>query len=78
MEYIATFYTHLSSLISLKKLQSNNFIASQIPTPRKISSSCGTAVKYTADNDVSDLLDKDFEAVYKIINDDYVLIKQNI
>ena len=41
-EYIATFHTHLSALITSRALTGRGVKAQMMPVPRKLSSSCGT------------------------------------
>lgn len=74
-EYIATFHTHLSALITSRALTGRGVKAQMMPVPRKLSSSCGTCVRYLAENDHLDAMDEDVEAVYeKIGREDYVLL----
>lgn len=63
-DYIATFHTHLSALLSFEALQGKGVTARMMPVPRALSSSCGTCVRYTAPYTCRDLLDRDWEAVY--------------
>lgn len=63
-DYIATFHTHLSALLTFQALQGLGVTARMMPVPRALSSSCGTCVRYTAADDCRDLLDRDCEAVY--------------
>lgn len=65
-EYLATFHTHLAALRSHRALTGAGLTARMAPVPRKISSSCGTCVFYTADAPSETLLDKDTEAVYRL------------
>ena len=45
-EYIATFYSHFGALTYCKALKEQGVSAKLMPVPRKISSSCGTCVRY--------------------------------
>ena len=63
-QYLATFHTHLSAMLSCQALQSEGLTARMTPVPRALSSSCGTCVRYAADGDRRQLLDRDLEAVY--------------
>lgn len=65
--YVATFYTHLSALLSSKHLQSASCTARMMPVPRALSSSCGTCVRYEAEGDHRELLDSDAEALYEVL-----------
>lgn len=75
-EYIATCYTHLSALLSCRALKEKGVSANMAPVPRKLSSSCGTCVCYTAEDPCLSLLDQDTEAVYRCeAPDTYIALK---
>lgn len=65
-QYLATFHTHLAALKTHRALTAAGVAARMAPVPRKISSSCGTCVLYTADDPCWDTLDHDTEAVYAL------------
>ncbi|MBP5166868.1 MAG: DUF3343 domain-containing protein [Oscillospiraceae bacterium] len=67
--YLATFHTHVGALVSNRSLGTAGLKTRMMPVPRKLSSSCGTCVRYEADQPRLDLMDPDLEAVY-IISDD--------
>lgn len=69
MNYLATFHTHLASLKTHRALTAVGITARMAPVPRKISSSCGTCVFYSADDPCYDRLDADTEAVYLLKED---------
>ena len=74
-EYIATFHTHLSALMTSRALTELSIQARMMPVPRKLSSSCGTCVRYLAEEAHLDSMDEDVEAVYeKIGKEDYTLL----
>ena len=66
-EYIATFHTHLSALMTCRTLTGLGLKARMMPVPRKLSSSCGTCVRYTADEPLLEKMDVDVEAVYEVV-----------
>lgn len=76
MTYLATFHTHLSAMRSCRALQTAGLTASMEPVPRKLSSSCGTCVRYEADSPHTNLLDRDAEAVFRIENAVYELVQE--
>jgi len=79
MTYFATFHTHLSALLTARALQTHGIPARMMPVPRRLSSSCGTCVRYEADAPALAWLDADFEAVYRLETDgEYTRLKQNI
>lgn len=76
MRYVATFHTHLSALRTQKKLTEAGVMARLAPVPRKLSSSCGTCVLYTADDSLLLCMDADVERVYGMSGEEeYSLIK---
>ena len=71
-EYIATFHTHLSALMTSRALAALGVRAQMMPIPRKLSSSCGTCVRYMAEDPNLDAMDEDVEGVYeKIGSEEY-------
>ena len=64
-EYIATFHTHLAALMTSRALTGLGVQARMMPVPRKLSSSCGTCVRYLAQEPHLDAMDEDVEAVYE-------------
>ncbi len=74
-EYIATFHTHLAALMTSRSLTVLGVRAQMMPVPRKLSSSCGTCVRYLAEDPNLGAMDEDVEAVYeKIRNEEYALL----
>ena len=72
-EYIATFHTHLSALMTSRALTDLGVQARMMPVPRKLSSSCGTCVRYLAEDPNLSAMDEDVEAVYeKIGKEEYI------
>ena len=76
-EYIATFHTHLSALMTSRTLTGLGVNARMMPVPRKLSSSCGTCVRYLSAKPHLDAMDEDVEAVYeKTGREEYALLMQ--
>ena len=74
-EYIATFHTHLSALMTSRALTALGVKSQMMPVPRKLSSSCGTCVRYLAEEAYLSAMDEDVEAVYeKIGKEEYTLL----
>ena len=67
--YVATFHTHLSAMMTGKNLEKKSITFSFEPVPRNLSSSCGTCIRFTADNESLELMDRDCEAVYEILGE---------
>lgn len=73
-DFVATFYTHLSAMLTCRAMQAAGFSARMAPVPRALSSSCGTCVFYAAPEPREDLLDQDTERVYEVQNGAYALV----
>ena len=74
-EFIATFHTHLAALMTSRNLTGLGLQARMMPVPRKLSSSCGTCVRYLAEDANLSAMDEDVEAVYeKIGKEEYTLL----
>jgi hypothetical protein len=69
-DFIATFHTHLAALRTHRKLLTLGLDARLAPVPRSLSASCGTCVKYSAEQPFLDVLDKDVERVVRILPKD--------
>ena len=77
-EYIATFHTHLSALMTCRKLTALGVAARMMPVPRKLSSSCGTCVIYTSVDPHLEIMDEDVEGVYEVTGkEQYRLLMEN-
>ena len=76
-EFIATFHTHLSALISCRSLTALGAEARMMPVPRALSSSCGTCVRYLATQAHPEAMDEDVEAVYEVCSGEYRLLMEN-
>ena len=75
-EYIATFHTHLSALMTSRKLTGMGITARMMPVPRKLSSSCGTCVRFIYEGDIMEYAQNmeqdDLDIVYLVEGDDYL------
>ncbi len=79
MRYIATFHTHLSALRTQKNLADAGVPARLAPVPRRLSSSCGTCVRYTAEEPHIKSMDADVERVLRVAEEDvYELLYENV
>ena len=76
-EFVATFHTHLSALLSCRSLEALGAEARMMPVPRSLSSSCGTCVRYRAMEAHLDAMDEDVEAVYEVCGEEYRLLMEN-
>ena len=77
-DFVATFHTHLSALMTSRKLTSLGVNARMMPVPRKLSSSCGTCVLYVSAEPHLDIMDEDVEGVYEVTGkEQYALLMEN-
>ena len=68
-DYIATFHTHFAALQTKKNLSAGGAKARLAPVPRSLSASCGTCVKYSAEEPLLDRMDVDTEMVVQVISE---------
>ena len=68
-EYIATFHTHFAALQTKKNLSAAGVKGRLAPVPRSLSASCGTCVKYTAEDPLLDRMDVDTEMVALVLSE---------
>lgn len=64
MRFLATFYTQAAALLTNRRLKQSGVKSAPGPVPRALSSSCGTCVRYEADDAMLGKLDADVESVY--------------
>ena len=77
-QFIATFHTHLSALMTSRSLAAAGVAARMSPVPRRLSSSCGTCVRYEAEGPCLERMDGDVERVYRLDGpEDYALLHEN-
>ena len=66
-DFIATFHTHLSAMRTYKALSGVGVSAQLSPVPRKLSASCGTCVRYRAEEPHLGCMDQDCEKVVAVL-----------
>ena len=77
-DYVATVHTHLSALMTDRNLKLSGVASHMMPVFRKLSSSCGTCVVFTAEHPCLGQMDEDVEGVYEITGEEeYRLLYQN-
>ena len=77
MNFVATFYTHLSALRTARALEGEGIQAELAPVPRVLSSSCGTCVFYGGEDPLLERMDQDIEAVYRQTGTGYACLMKN-
>ena len=75
-DFIATFHTHLSALLSCQSLTALGAEAQMMPVPRALSSSCGTCVRYRSAEAHPEAMDEDVEAVYEVCGGEFRLLME--
>ena len=68
--YIATFFTHYGAIKFDRDCKRHGVSSKMLPVPRKLSASCGTCVKFEADNHTFFEIDEDLEGCYMLIGED--------
>ena len=75
MTYIATFFSHFGAVRYQRLCRAEGIDARTGPVPRDLSSSCGTCVRYLAEEPNLCAMDEDVEGVYeKIGKEEYTLL----
>lgn len=74
MEYIATFFTHYGAICFGRKLEKEGHKTKMMPVPRKLSSSCGTCVRFEGELTFEVQNDEDIEGLYRIDGDEYEVL----
>ncbi len=77
MGYLATFYTHSGAVKYKRYLEKSGVQAENIPVPRKFSSNCGIAVKFTTSQDIRTLISDEIEKVFLLQDGKDILIYDN-
>ena len=76
-EYIATFHTHLSALLTSRALTGLGIQARMMPVPRKLSSSCGTCVRFEC-GEGTEIHSDDLEQLFRLDGEELTMITSNI
>lgn len=71
MDFLLTFYTQLDAIVARESLNNKKISVKLSPVPRVLSSSCGTCA-IVKDVLKSDLVDIDFDCLYRIEGDSYI------
>lgn len=67
-DYIATFHTHLAALRSSRSVPKLGAVKVALsPVPRKLSSSCGTCLRYSAEDICLAAMDSDVDSIVEIV-----------
>lgn len=75
--YIATFFSHFGAIRFHKELKAMGLSGTLMPVPRKVSSSCGTCVRFSAAT-LPELPFEDVEGLYRQNGEEYAAIRSNL
>ena len=75
--YIATFYSHFGAVRFGRELKKKGISGTAMPVPRNLSSSCGTCVKYEADDCMAAEITDETEKIVRVCPDGYEDIYQS-
>ena len=74
--YIATFFSHFGAIRFHKGLQDRGIAAKMMPVPRKVSSSCGTCVRFESEELPPH--NEDVETLYRLEGDGLAQVYSNL
>ncbi len=71
--YIATFFSHFGAIRFGKDLKAMGLQGKLMPVPRRVSSSCGTCVKFEAESDTA-VHSEDLEQLFRVDGEELTLL----
>ena len=75
--YIATFFSHFGAIRFNKDLKAAGLHGKLMPVPRRVSSSCGTCVKFQAESDTA-IHSDDLEQLFLVNGEELTMLRSNI
>ena len=66
MKYIVIFFSQSGALKFNKNMEKNHIECTLSPTPRALSSSCGTCAKIFYDGDITNLVEEEIESIFSV------------
>ena len=75
--YIATFFSHFGAIRFNKDLKAIGLSGKLMPVPRRVSSSCGTCVKFEAESDTAVHSD-DLEQLFLVNGEELTMLISHI
>lgn len=76
-EYTATFFTHFDAICFAKEADMMGLKPKLMPVPRRLSSSCGTCVKFQAEGDPMSLRRASMEQLVEMNGSDLQVLWNN-
>ena len=78
MTYIATFFSHFAAIHFSRMLKEQDIYHQLMPVPRKLSSSCGTCVRFKTEADISEFVktmdQEELDSLYRVDGEEYISI----
>ena len=74
--FIATFFSHFGAIRFNKQLKEAGIQGKLMPVPRRVSSSCGTCVRFEAESDTA-FHSEDLEQLFRLEGKDLTMICSN-
>ena len=78
LNYLALFSSTTAAVKFYRKLSKLTIPVEMLPVPRQLSASCGVAVSFAWAQNPQPLLDETISRLYKIRNNEYELIYENL
>ena len=75
--FIATFFSHFGAIRFHQELKAQGLQGKLMPVPRRVSSSCGTCVRFEAPADHV-IHSEDLEQLFRLEGDELTMITSNI
>ena len=76
-DYIATFFSHFGAMAFKKNCEKEGYPAVIMPVPRNLSSSCGTCVKFSGDEEkAKSWYSDELEQLVKILENGELQVKR--
>ncbi|HBB30038.1 MAG TPA: hypothetical protein DC000_12505 [Clostridiales bacterium] len=66
MNYIIIFFSQSGALKFNRNMERKDITCTLSPTPRALSSSCGTCAKIFYDGDILDLIEEEIESIFSV------------
>ena len=75
--YIATFFSHFGAIRFHRQLKEQGISGKLMPVPRRVSSSCGTCVRFQAESDATFVSD-DMEQLFRADGEEMTLVRSHL
>jgi hypothetical protein len=77
MNYLSVFFTHSGAIKYNRFLNSEGIKNELMPVPRKLSSNCSIAARFTYEDDIKNIISEDIEKLYNLQDKEYILIYES-